>query len=52
MIAQRVAAGQPVAMPLTTDGKDEAGGLDNAQAAAVVDFCHVLMNSNEFVYSN
>ncbi len=25
-------------------------GLDPAQAAAVVDFCHALLNSNEFLY--
>jgi hypothetical protein len=25
-------------------------GLDPAQAAAIVDFCHALLNSNEFIY--
>ena len=51
-ITERIADGKPIAMPLTTDGKDETGGLDQTHAAAIVDFCHVLMNSNEFVYSN
>jgi hypothetical protein len=27
-------------------------GMQPARAAAFVDFCHVLMNSNEFLYSN
>jgi hypothetical protein len=27
-------------------------GIDPAQAAAFVDFCHTLLNSNEFVYMN
>ncbi|HEX4948767.1 MAG TPA: DUF1549 and DUF1553 domain-containing protein [Blastocatellia bacterium] len=27
-------------------------GVDPAQAAAFVDFCHVLLNANEFVYVN
>jgi len=26
--------------------------LDPAKAAALVDFCHMLLNSNEFVYLN
>jgi hypothetical protein len=51
-IADRASRGQPVALPLSTDGKGEIGDVDSAHAAALVDFCHVLMNSNEFVYSN
>ena len=27
-------------------------GMDPARAAALVDFCHMLLNSNEFVYLN
>jgi hypothetical protein len=27
-------------------------GMEPAQAAAVVDLCHALLNSNEFVYLN
>jgi hypothetical protein len=27
-------------------------GLGQAEAAALVDFCHALMNSNEFVFQN
>jgi hypothetical protein len=26
--------------------------VDAARAAALVDFCHALLNSNEFVYVN
>jgi hypothetical protein len=31
---------------------DAANGGDPLNAAALVDFCHVLINSNEFVYQN
>jgi len=27
-------------------------GMDPARAAAFVDFCHTLLNSNEFLYVN
>jgi hypothetical protein len=27
-------------------------GVDRFQAAAMVDFCQALLNSNEFVYNN
>jgi hypothetical protein len=36
-------------LPLPTDA---ANGGDPLNAAALVDFCHVLINSNEFVYQN
>jgi hypothetical protein len=48
LIGSRLAAGQPVALPLNCPVE-----IDRAQAAAaLVDFCHVLFNSNEFVYVN
>ena len=39
------------------DSKDAAlpglpAGMDPMDGAALVDFCHALMNSNEFVYRN
>ena len=46
LISERLARNEKLALPeLST------GGLPPAQAAAVVDLCHVMMNSNEFVYS-
>ncbi len=47
LVKARVAEKKPVALPpnLPPD-------LDPAQAVALVDFCHVLFNSNEFVYVN
>ena len=47
LISERVASGQKLALPEPLPGKPSP-----AEAAAVVDFCHVLMNSNEFVYTN
>jgi len=47
LIKARLEEKQPVALPpnLTSD-------VEPAHAAALVDFCHVLLNSNEFVYVN
>lgn len=47
LLDQRIAAGETLALPpsLPQDA-------DRAAAAALVDFCHMLMNSNEFVYLN
>ncbi|MDB5293850.1 MAG: hypothetical protein JWL69_5091 [Phycisphaerales bacterium] len=39
------AAGQPLALPVPV-----ADGMTHAEAAALVDLCHVLINSDEFVY--
>lgn len=47
VIAQRLAAGKAIGVP---SGYSEAEGLDRAHAAAFVDLCHALINSNEFVY--
>jgi hypothetical protein len=47
VIATRSAAGEKLAMPSLLPG-----GYDPAQAAALVDFCKMLLNSNEFVYRN
>jgi hypothetical protein len=47
IIAERVNKKEPVALP--TGSKDL---LSAADGAALVDFCHMLLNSNEFVYLN
>ncbi len=45
--AERAAAGEPIAVP---DGLP--AGMSRGQGAALTDFCHALLNSNEFVYRN
>ena len=47
VIADRLSAGEPVAR-LT----DPADGMSESEGAALVDFCHALLNSNEFVFQN
>ena len=47
LIAERAAKGQPVAMPLNVPD-----GMKPEAAAAFVDFCQMILNSNEFVYRN
>jgi hypothetical protein len=47
ILDERAAANQPLALP-----SSHAENLDRAEAAALVDFCHMLLNSNEFVYVN
>ena len=47
IIADRVAAGESLQLP---DAFPEA--MSREEAAAVVDFCHMLLNSNEFVFMN
>ncbi len=47
VIKTRLAEKQSVAVPAKLPA-----GVDPALAAALVDFCHVLFNSNEFVYVN
>ena len=47
IIADRVAAGEALHLP---DAFPEA--MSREEAAAIVDFCHMLLNSNEFVYLN
>ena len=47
IIAERAAAGEKLALP-----PEKPEWADPVHAAALVDFCHMLVNSNEFVYSN
>ncbi len=47
VIAKRQAASEPLSLP-----DADLSQVDPAAAAALVDFCHALMNSNEFVYVN
>ncbi len=47
IIRERAAGGGKLALP---DGMPS--GIDPVHAAALVDFCHALLNSNEFVYRN
>ena len=47
IVSDRLARGEKPALPLPRTNK-----LKEADAATLVDLCHVLMNSNEFVYSN
>ena len=47
VIAERTAAGEKLALPPSIPA-----GYEPAQAAALVDFCQMLLNSNEFVYRN
>ena len=42
-----MAKGEKLALPVSTPE-----GTDPAHAAAFVDFCHMLLSSNEFVYVN
>jgi hypothetical protein len=47
VIADRAAHGEKLALPAQTPA-----GMAPEQAAAFVDFCQMLLNSNEFVYRN
>jgi hypothetical protein len=47
LIGKKLAQNEKVALP---DKLPE--GLEPARAAAFVAFCHVLLNSNEFMYIN
>jgi Protein of unknown function (DUF1553)/Protein of unknown function (DUF1549) len=47
LIKARVEAKRPLALP-----PNPPADLDQARMAALVDLCHVLFNSNEFVYVN
>jgi len=50
LIKSRIEAKQPVALPSHCDVAPDVTA--QARAAALVDFCHALFNSNEFVYVN
>ena len=47
IVSERATAGEKLALPT---GMPE--GISREQAAALVDFCHMLLNSNEAVYRN
>ncbi len=47
LLKARLDEKKPLALPANM-----RGGVDPAMAAAFVDFCHVLINANEFVYVN
>ena|SRR5207249_4458905 len=47
ILAERAAAGEKLALPAVLPEK-----TDPVHVAALVDLCHTLMNSNEFVYRN
>ena len=47
IVAARLASVEPPPLPASLPE-----GVDPARAAALVDFCHMLANSNEFVYLN
>jgi Protein of unknown function (DUF1553) len=50
LIKTRIEAKQPVALPSNCSVASDT--IAQSRAAAVVDFCHALFNSNEFVYVN
>ncbi len=50
LIKSRIEAEQPVALPSNCEVAADAAS--RARGAALVDFCHALFNSNEFVYVN
>ena len=47
LIAERAAADENLLLPPTVPAS-----MSREEAAAVLDFCHMLLNSNEFVYRN
>ena len=47
IVAKRSAAGDELALPPGLPDK-----ADKVEAASLVDFCHMLINANEFVYRN
>lgn len=47
IIGERLLAGEGIALPPSA-----AATADPLKAATLVDFCHMLLNSNEFVYRN
>ena len=47
IVAERDSAGKPLALP-----PDLPENADKVEAATLVDFCHMLINANEFVYRN
>ena len=47
IVGERAAAGEALALP-----PELAEHADKVEAATLVDFCHMLINANEFVYRN
>jgi hypothetical protein len=47
IIEERLARKERLAMP-----ENLPEGMSKAHAASIVDFCHMLINANEFVYTN
>ena len=47
IVKERMDAGEPLALPPELPEK-----ADPVETAALVDFCHTLINANEFVYQN
>ena len=47
IISVRAAAGEELALP-----PELPDNADKVEAASLVDFCHMLINANEFVYRN
>ncbi len=47
ILDERLAKNEPLALPAKLPE-----GIDKTEAATLVDFCHMLLNSNEFVYVN
>jgi len=47
LLQERLARNEKVPVP-----ENVPNGLEPARAAAFVDFCHALLNSNEFLYVN
>ena len=41
---------QPPSEPSGSSDPDPKGRMEDARLAALSDFCHVLINSNEFIY--
>ena len=47
LVAERASADEKLALPTSLPD-----AVDRVHAAVLVDFCHMLINSNEFVYRN
>jgi hypothetical protein len=47
ILSERLQQGEKLALPIA-----RGNGVDSVHAAALVDFCHALINGNEFVYRN
>lgn len=53
VIGERISRDEPVMLPTWADTRSApTAAMDKAQAATLVDFCHLLMSTNEFVYRN